>query len=274
MRIMQNVTAYTAHRNFTNTGNAMSKNLEKLSSGYRINRAADDAAGLAVSEKMRTQVNGLDQAKKNALDGISLVQTAEAGMHEIHTMLQRMRTLAVQTSNGTYTSTDRNLVQKEVNQLVSEIDRLASATQFNELNVLTATKDKELGSIRFHIGANKNEALTVKMSGISTTRLGIGSLSISTVTKSENAIHALTSAINKVSTKRSELGATQNRLDHTLNAIGIAHENMAASEARIRDLDMAQEMMGFTKNQILLQAGTSMLAQANQMPQSVLSLLG
>ncbi|MDI6785652.1 MAG: flagellin [bacterium] len=269
MRIMQNITAYTAHRNFTNTGNNMSKNLEKLSSGYRINRAADDAAGLAVSEKMRTQVNGLNQAKRNAQDGISLVQTAEAGMHEIHSMLQRMRTLAVQTSNGTYTSTDRKLVQAEVAQLLQEIDRLASATQFNELQVL-----KTSGSVRFHVGANKDEILAATMQKVGVSELKIKGMTISTVAKAEVAIASLTSAINRISTQRSDLGAIQNRLDHTLNAIGIASENMAASEARIRDLDMAQEMMGFTKNQILLQAGTSMLSQANQMPQNVLGLLG
>ncbi|MBU0599666.1 flagellin [bacterium] len=273
MRIMQNITAYIAHRHFGNTNKNMDKNLEKLSSGYRINRAADDAAGLAVSEKMRTQVNGLDQARRNALDGVSLVQTAEAAMHEMHTMLQRMRTLAVQTANGTYTSTDRNLVQTEVKQLIDEIDRLSSATQFNELNILKLTS-----SIKFHIGANKNEIMAVNIGVMSSSQIGIkkGStyLSISTIARAESAIFALTSAINAISVKRANLGAVQNRLDYTLNALGIAHENMAASEARIRDLDMAKEMMDFTKNQILMQAGTSMLAQANQVPQSVLALLG
>jgi flagellin len=247
----------------------MGKNLEKLSSGYRINRAADDAAGLAVSEKMRTQVNGLAQARRNALDGVSLIQTAEAAMHEMHTMLQRMRVLAVQTSNGTYTSKDRVLVQTEVDQLIDEIDRLASATQFNELQIL-----KMNGSIRFHIGANKDEVMSVNIGELSSSGIGIKGLSISTITKAESAMSVLTSAINSISTKRAKLGALQNRLDHTLNALGIAYENMAASESRIRDLDMAREMMDFTKNQILLQAGTSMLAQANQIPQSVLALLG
>ncbi|MDI6785651.1 MAG: flagellin [bacterium] len=273
MRIMQNITAYTAHRHFGNTNNRVGKNLEKLSSGYRINRAADDAAGLAVSEKMRTQVNGLSQARRNALDGVSLIQTAEAAMHEMHTMLQRMRTLAVQTSNGTYTSKDRSLVQTEISQLIDEIDRLSSATQFNELNVL-----KLSSSIRFHIGANKDEIMSVNIGVIGASEIGIKKsgvkLSISTITKAESAIAVLTSSINTISTKRALLGALQNRLDHTLNALGIAHENMAASEARIKDLDMAEEMMDFTKNQILMQAGTSMLAQANQVPQSVLALLG
>ncbi|MFH1449030.1 MAG: flagellin [bacterium] len=265
---MQNITAYAAHRNVGNTETAMAKNLEKLSSGYRINRAGDDAAGLAVSEKMRTQVKGLEQSGANSLDAISLVQTAEAGMHEVHSMLQRVRTLAVQSSNATYTSADRALMNTEVVQLKSEINRLASATQFNEKPVLGATS-----TYAFHVGANKDETLSTTIKKVSTTQLGISNLSISTVTKAEAAISNLSSAINTISGQRSDLGAVQNRLEHTLNATGIARENMAGAEARIRDLDVAKEMMDFTKNQILMQAGTSMLAQANQAPQSVLSLL-
>ncbi|MDI6786004.1 MAG: flagellin [bacterium] len=268
MRIRQNITGLIAYRLLGNNVTRMGKSLEKLSAGYRIIRASDDAAGLAVSEKMRTQVKGLEQGNKNALDAVSLVQTAEAGMHEIHSMLQRLRTLSVQSSNATYTSTDRSLMQTEVNQLLEEIDRLASSTQFNEQKVL-----KNGESLRFHVGANKNEVMTTTIPVVGTSQLSIKGLSISTMTKAETSISSLSNAINSISEQRSNLGAVQNRLEHTLNATSIAMENMVASEARVRDLDIAKEMMEYTKTMILIQIGMAMLSQANQNPKMVLSLL-
>jgi flagellin len=256
-----------------------------LASGYRIVTAADDAAGLAVSERMRTQSRGLAQARLNIQDAISLVQTGEAGMHEIHAMLQRMRVLAVQAANETLTDADRRLLQEEVTNLVEEIDRLASGTVFNTMRILRATGGEFVWipevpapvparRFTFHVGANKGEVIRVPIPRVSTTTLLVEGLSITTRTAAEAAISTLDIAVNRLSGWRAGLGAAQNRLEHTLNATGIAFESISAAESRIRDLDFAAEMMEFTKRQILVQAGVAMLAQANMLPQTVLALIG
>ncbi|WP_277998879.1 flagellin [Moorella sulfitireducens] len=269
MRINQNISALNAYRNLTVTNNALTKSMEKLSSGLRINRAADDAAGLAISEKMRGQIRGLNQAIRNAQDGISLIQTAEGALNETHSILQRMRELAVQSANDTNTDEDRAQLQQEISQLLAEIDRIADTTQFNTKNLLNGS----FANAVIHIGANSDQTLTVTIGTMSVSAIGVNGLSISTQTKADDAISTIDTAIKKVSTERSKLGAIQNRLEHTIANLSVASENLSAAESRIRDLDMAQEMVNFTKNQILAQAGTAMLAQANAQPQTVLQLL-
>ena len=269
MRIQHNITALNAHRNLYNNNSSVGKNLEKLSSGYKINRAGDDAAGLAISEKMRAQITGLDMAKKNAEDGVSLVQTAEGALTEVHSMLNRMVELATQSANGTYSSTNRSEMQKEINQLREEINRIGKASKFNGISLFTA------GSITLHVGesgATYNQ-LKVTLSDLSTSALTISSMSITTSASARNAISSINKAIDKISSMRSTFGALQNRLEHTINNLGVQHENLSAAESRIRDVDMAKEMMAYTKNNILVQASQAMLAQANQVPQGVLQLL-
>lgn len=372
MRIQHNISALNTHRNLAFNNAQASKNLEKLSSGYKINRAGDDAAGLAISEKMRGQIRGLDMAQKNSQDGISLIQTAEGALHETHAILQRMRELAVQSSNDTNMNvTDREAMQSEVNALVEEIDSIASRTEFNTQKLIDGSfQDK-----KFHIGANKDQNINIKIAGMDAksiklvkeedlkksadqktdiksfgdlhadfkhsgkkvdgevylkatpeggtegfyhisnfevdkiksgktealklkegvtdklelkkysgkdlvavkaddsgkTHIG---LSLNNQATSNNAIKTINDALNVVSTQRADLGAIQNRLEHTINNLGASSENLTAAESRIRDTDMAKEMMGFTKNNILMQAAQSMLAQANQQPQGVLQLLG
>lgn len=364
LRINQNIAAYNAHRNLTLTDNLLSKSLERLSSGLRINRAADDAAGLSISEKLRSQVRGLQQAVRNAQDGISLIQTAEGALQETHAILQRMRELAVQASNGTLTDNDRAAIQQEVSSLIEEVTRIAESTKFNgetlldgglassisvvgtslapaygiskveslgaapgtyylsfddagtltlsdgtdsevvavtvptgafETSVVTfsrfsvavtinsaltadiASGDGEFqvtaGSMYLHIGAYKDETITVSIGDMRADALGISTLDVSTIAGAEAAISALDSAIGEVSEQRSDLGAVQNRLEHTIANLGVAVENISASESRIRDVDMAAEMVNFTRQQIMIQAGTAMLAQANAVPQTVLQLL-
>ncbi|NBJ04448.1 flagellin, partial [Lachnospiraceae bacterium] len=229
----------------------------------------DDAAGLAISEKMRAQITGLDMAKKNAEDGVSLVQTAEGALTEVHSMLNRMVELATQSANGTYSSTNRSEMQKEINQLREEINRIGKASKFNGISLFTA------GSITLHVGesgATYNQ-LKVTLSGLSTSALTISSMSITTSASARNAISSINKAIDKISSMRSTFGALQNRLEHTINNLGVQHENLSAAESRIRDVDMAKEMMAYTKNNILVQASQAMLAQANQVPQGVLQLL-
>ncbi len=274
MRIQHNINALNSLRqlgiNNTNTG----KNLEKLSSGYRINRAGDDAAGLAISEKMRAQIRGLEQAQSNANDGISLIQTAEGGLNETHAILQRMRELAVQSSNGTYDQdNDRANLDLEVKELKSEIDRIATSTKFNGKSLLNG--DLQSTGLTLQIGANKSDAeqVVLKISSMNTTGLSISSISVSSDTGANSAITALDNAINLVSKARAGLGAMQNRLEHTINNLGVTTENLTAAESRIRDVDMAKEMMQYTKNSILTQAAQAMLAQANMQPQGVLQLL-
>ncbi|MEC0118355.1 flagellin N-terminal helical domain-containing protein [Paenibacillus apiarius] len=269
MFINTNVGAINAHRNLGINNNAMGKTMEKLSSGFRINRAADDAAGLAISEKMRFQIGGMNQAMRNAQDGISLIQTAEGALTEVHSMLQRLNTLANQSATGTYDNKDRANTQKEVDALLAEIKNIATSTNFNGTKLLSAA-----GSIKFQIGVDKTNVLTAKLAAMGTTALGLNGLKISSQSAAASALAKISSAINKVSAQRADFGAVQNRLEHTINNLGVTAENLSASESRIRNADMAKEMTDFTRNQILVQAGTAMLAQANSAPQSVLKLLG
>lgn len=273
LQINTNIAAMNAYRNLSSTQGAMATSLERLSSGLRINRAADDAAGLAISEKLRAQTNGLDQATSNAQDAISLVQTAEGALNETHSILQRMRQLSVQSANDTNTSDDRAAIQKEVTALNSELDRIASTTQFNGQNLLDGTGGTA-GSFTFQIGANSGQTVSVAFAKADTTTLGTGAVDVTTQAGAASALTAVDAAIKTVSGDRADLGAVQNRLQHTINSLSVASENSAAAESRIRDTDMAKEMTSFTRSQILQQAGVSMLAQANSAPQSVLKLLG
>jgi flagellin len=270
LRINQNVAAFNAYRNLSVTDGQMSKSLEKLSSGFRINRAADDAAGLSISENLRSKVGGFKVAQRNAQDGVSLVQTAEGALNEVHSLLQRVRDLAVQSANtGANDSDSRTAAQTEVTAALSEIDRIASATVYGSKQLLNSDDT----SFQFQVGASGDSfnQISVTVDSMTTAGLGLDTLSVSS--GGTDAIATIDAAIKTVSTQRSELGAVQNRLEHTLNNLGVAVENLAASESRIRDTDMASEMVEFTRAQILSQAGTSMLSQANQAPQSVLSLL-
>lgn len=297
MIINHNIAAMNTHRQLgANTANT-NKSVEKLSSGLRINRAGDDAAGLAISEKMRGQIRGLDMASKNAQDGISLIQTAEGALNETHSILQRMRELAVQSASDTNTTTDRGELQKEVDELAKEITRIANTTEFNTKKLLdgsasTGGSVTSAANLSFHIGANADQnisltilamdAKTLAVAGTgtsnaaatgSTAAITNDGISVSSAASANAAITAINSAIVTVSAERSKLGAYQNRLDHTINNLGTTSENLSAAESRIRDVDMAKEMMSQTKNNILAQAAQAMLAQANQQPQGVLQLL-
>ncbi|BCV20782.1 flagellin [Moorella sp. Hama-1] len=318
MIINHNIAALNTYRQLSSVNSATSKSLEKLSSGLRINRAGDDAAGLAISEKMRGQIRGLDQAQRNAQDGISLIQTAEGGLNETHSILQRMRELADQAANDTLTQDDRVQIQKEINQLTEEVQRIGVTTEFNTQKLL----DSSYSNKKIHIGANESQTLTIDISDMrsmaisSTGTATSGALSLASTagaatitdssgntatvneinlvyytstglytsttgyaisvmdqTSAESAITMFQKAIDTVSTERAKLGAYQNRLEHTINNLGTASENLSAAESRIRDVDMAKEMMNFTRNNIISQAATAMLAQANQVPQQVLQLL-
>jgi flagellin len=284
LRIQTNVEAFNAHRQLTATADKAAKAMEKLSSGYRINRAADDAAGLAISEKMEAQIGGLDQAQRNAQDGVSLVQTAEGALGEVHSMLQRIRDLKVQASNDTLAGEDKEAIGSEVAQLSKEITDIRGQTQFNGIKLLDGSKS----SVSFQVGANSGETIDVDTQDITSAGFGTGgmnaivALSADTAASAAGAASAafasvtldnIDDAIKAVSSLRGTFGAVQNRLDHRLNNLSTYQENLVASESRIKDVDMASEMVNFSKLQILQQAGTSMLAQANQAPQSVLSLL-
>ena len=321
MRIQHNITALNAHRNLSNNNTSVGKNLEKLSSGYRINRAGDDAAGLAISEKMRAQITGLETAQKNANDGISLVQTAEGALTEVHSMLNRMVELATQAANGTYSTTNRQEMQKEINRLNEEIDRISQTANFNGTKLFTAgtlsnstattgaggsgTTGTAAATITLHVGDSHETANQLKVTfqqmsssslGLhstdpntfaktlgtgtftSATATGVDAMTIANIdlTSAEGARHAISvanAAIDMVSSMRSDFGAMQNRLDHTINNLSVQEENITAAESRIRDVDMAKEMMAYTKNNILVQSAQAMLAQANQVPQGVLQLL-
>ena len=270
MRIQHNISALNTHRNLGFNNAQAAKNLEKLSSGYKINRAGDDAAGLSISEKMRGQIRGLDMAQKNAQDSISLIQTAEGALNETHSILQRMRELAVQSSNDTNVDADRTALQKEVDALTSELTRIAEDTEFNTQTLLAGGFTGKV----FHIGANEGQSITLDIEAMDAAGLGVDGVKIDSQTDADEAITTINNALSTVSTQRSALGAVQNRLEHTINNLGATSENLTAAESRIRDTDMAKEMMGFTKNNILMQAAQSMLAQANQQPQGVLQLLG
>ena len=288
MVIQHNIAANNAYRNLSANASNGQKNLEKLSSGYRINRSADDAAGLAISEQMRSKINGLDQATSNANDAIGLIQTAEGALTETHSMLQRMVTLATQSANGTYNSTARGAITAEVTALKEELNRIASTTDYNGVKPLntgnapgaapavgggTPTPAPAAGGIVVQIGPTAGETLTIATAKMGSTALGVNAVDVSTVSKANSAITTINKAINSVSTHRAKLGASQNRLEHTINNLKTTNENMTAAESRIRDTDMAKEMAAFTKNNILNQAAQSMLSQANQQPQGVLSLL-
>ena len=271
MVVQHNMQAMNANRQLGVTTEGQKKVTEKLSSGYKVNRAADDAAGLTISEKMRSQIRGLTQASSNAQDGVSVVQTAEGALTEVHSMLQRMNELAVKAANGTNTTADRVAIQSEISALTSEISRVAESTQFNTLDLLKGTFDKAI-----QVGAANVEAqrINIKIDGMSATSLGVNTVKVSSLDGARSAITAITTAIAKVSKQRSDLGAIQNRLEHTIANLDNIVENTTAAESQIRDTDMAKTMVEYTKNNILAQAGTSMLAQANQSTQNVLSLLG
>ena len=268
LRIQNNIDAFNAHRQLVATGERLSKSMERLSSGYRINRAADDSAGLAISEKLRAQAMGLDQAQRNAADAVSLVSTAEGAMSEVHAMLQRVRELAVQYNNGTLATSDKTAIESEVTQLGSEVSRIGSQTTFNGIALLTGS-----ANISFQVGANDNETLSVN--AVSLYGSGNGFKVDSAVFTFSGTVNLsnIDTAIENVSSARGTFGSVQNRLEHTINNLATFEENLQSSESRIRDVDMASEMVEFTKLGILQQAGTAMLAQANQSPQSVLSLL-
>ncbi len=269
MIVQHNLTAMNTNRQLGITTSAQAKSTEKLSSGYRINRAGDDAAGLSISEKMRSQIRGLDKASSNASDGISAIQVAEGALNESHSILQRMNELATQAANDTNTSTDRTAIKAEIDQLVSEIDRIQSTTQFNTMNLL----DGEFTGKNLQVGALEGQTIAISIGKMDATSLKVNALDVTDNAKAGKAMTDIQKAIESVSTQRSELGAVQNRLEHTIANLDTTSENTSSAESRIRDVDMAAEMVTYSKNNILAQAGQSMLAQANQSNQGVLSLL-
>ena len=277
MRIQHNIAALNSYKNLTSNNSTVGKNLEKLSSGYRINRAGDDAAGLAISEKMRAQITGLETASKNANDGISLIQTAEGAMTEVHSMLNRMVELAQQSANGIYDDgVDRKNLQTEFSELKKEIDRISDGTSFNGKKLLNG--DLVGGAnktLTLQIGETSDDynQIAVTIGKMNSASLTLNSIKVDSQSSASAAVSVIKKAIDKVSSVRGKLGATQNRLEHTINNLSVASENMTAAESRIRDVDMAKEMMSYTKNNILVQASQAMLAQANQVPQGVLQLL-
>ena len=268
MIINHNMNALNAHRNMAFNTGAAGKSMEKLSSGLRINRAGDDAAGLAISEKMRSQIRGLDQAVRNSQDGISLIQTAEGALNETHSILQRMRELSVQASNDTNVTADRTAIQREMSQLSLEVSRIAHKTTFNNRVLLGG-----VGELTIQTGANSGDITKISLMEMDALKLSVETLEVSDTDKAQAAITKISTAITTVSTFRANLGAFQNRLEHTINNLSVNSENLTAAESRIRDVDMAKEMMTFSKNNILQQAAQAMLAQANQQPQGVLQLL-
>jgi flagellin len=298
MIINNNISALNSYRNLTDVDGRIAKSMEKLSSGVRINRAGDDAAGLAISEKMRGQIKGLDMAKRNSQDAISLIQTAEGALNETHSILQRMRELAVQSANDTNTSSDRQQIQKEMDQLRQEVDRISLTTEYNTKKLLNGDFDESNGNfVKFQVGANENQTVQLTFNNMSAEAIGIaGTEEVTTtddrgnevtktvvspdraidVTTSDSAASSITSindAIEMVSEERAKYGAIQNRLEHTINNLSVSGENLQAAESRIRDTDMAKEMVAYSKDKIISQSGNAMLAQANTAPQSVLQLL-
>jgi flagellin len=280
MIINHNLSAINSHRVLKFQNDEVSKNMETLSSGMRINRAGDDASGLAVSEKMRTQVKGLRQAERNAEDGMSMIQTTEGYIQEMNDIIQRIRVLAIQSSNGIYTQEDRQMIQVEVSQLVDEVDRIASQAEFNKMNLLQGdfARGSRSASMWFHIGPNQHQRERVFIATMTARSLALKKednslITLSTAEFANEAIGTLDEALYRINKQRANLGAYFNRLEHATKGLMNAYENTQASESRIRDADMAEETVAFTKNQILVQSGTAMLAQANVRPQSVLSLL-
>ena len=285
MVINHNMSAMFSNRQLGVTQGSLTKDMEKLSSGEKINRAGDDASGLAVSEKMRSQIRGLNQASRNASNGISFIQATEGYLQETTDIVQRIRELAVQSSNGIYSDEDRMQIQVEVSQLIAEVDRIASTAQFNGMNMLTGRfaqangENSVTGSMWLHIGANMDQRIQVFIGTMTASALGLREVGTETIMNigtpgdANQAIGTLDEALKSINKQRADLGAYQNRLDHAVKGLDIAAENTQASESRIRDTDMAKQMVEFTKNQVLSQAGTAMLAQANSQSQSVLSLL-
>ena len=274
MVVQHNLQAANTNRQLGITTSAQAKSTEKLSSGYKINRAADDAAGLSISEKMRSQIRGLNKASSNAQDGVSLVQTAEGALNETHSILQRMNELATQAANGTNTSVDRSAIRAELDQLTSEINRIQSTTQFNTMNLLDGTFSGTTKQMKLQVGALSGQSIDFSIANMCATKIGLKTtLSVSTFTKAGSYMKSVQDAIEVVSKQRSAMGAIQNRLEHTIANLDTTSENTQSAESRIRDTDMASEMVTYSKNNILAQAGQSMLAQANQSTQGVLSLL-
>ena len=285
MVINHNMSAMYSNRQLGVTNVSLQKDMEKLSSGMKINRAGDDASGLAVSEKMRAQIRGLNQASRNASNGISFIQATEGYLQETTDIMQRIRELAVQSANGIYTDEDRMQIQVEISQLVAEVDRIASSAQFNGLNMLTGRYAKQTGensvtgSMWFHIGANMDQRMEVYIGTMTAVALGVRELgdetiiSLASPAEANRAIGTIDEALKKINKQRADLGGYQNRLEHAVKGIDIAAENLQAAESRIRDTDMAKEMMAYTSKNVIAQAAQSMLAQANSQPQNVLSLL-
>ena len=269
MVVQHNLSAMNTNRQMGTITSSLQKSTEKLSSGYRINRAGDDAAGLSISEKMRSQIRGLNKASSNAQDGISLIQVAEGALNETHSILQRMNELATQAASDTNTSVDRTAISAEMDQLTSEINRIQSTTQFNTMNLLDGSFKGDL-----QVGSLKGQTISISISKMNAASIGVSGLKVTSNSLAGTAMSSIQKAIESVSTQRSKLGAIQNRLEHTINNLDTTSENTQAAESRIRDTDMASEMVEYSKNNILQQAGQSMLAQANQQNQGVLSLLG
>jgi flagellin len=281
MRISHNMSAIFANRQIKLVSERLDKAIEKLASGEAINRAGDDASGLAVSEKMRTQMNGLIQAEKNAQNGISFIQVAEGSLQQVNDILQRIRMLSIQAANGIYSNQDRIQIQVEVSQLIDEVDRIATSAEFNRQKILTGmyARNSRSGNMYFHVGPNQNQRMLAVIATMSARSLNLldannRKRSLSSVAQANALVGFVDSALDKLNRQRADLGAYYNRMENTIRALSYSHENMVAAYSRIRDADMAAEMVEFTKNQILVQSGTAMLAQANFKPQLVLKLLG
>jgi len=279
MRINHNMSAVFANRHLQRVSEQMDKSIEKLSSGERINRAGDDASGLAVSEKMRTQINGLLQAEKNSQNGLSFIQVAEGSLQQINDILQRIRTLSVQSANGIYSNADRRQIQVEVSQLIEEVDRIVTSAEFNRMKMLVGTfaRGSRTGSMFFHVGANQSQRMRAYIATISSRALGLvegnRKHSISTIGMANSMIGIVDVAMDKLNRQRADLGAYYNRMENTISALSRSYENMLAADSRIRDTDMAAEMVEFTKNQILVKSSVAMMAQANTKPTLILQLL-
>ena len=279
MKINNNLSAMFSHRQLKVGSMRMAKSIEKLSTGMRINRAGDDATNLAVSEKMRTQIKGLKQAEQNAMNGLSFIQVSESGMVQVNNMLQRVRQLSVQAANGIYSNSDRQQIQVEVSQLIDEIDRISTTVQFNRRQVLTGdyARNSTKASMFFHVGPNQNQRIQAYIATMNAQALGLYQANekkkISTVGEANDMIGAVDSALDRLNRQRADLGAYYNRIESTAQALGSAYENMVTAESRIRDADMAEELIKFTRNQVALQSNTAMLAQANALPRLALKLV-
>lgn len=269
MIINHNMSAHFVNRQLSKAGQDMSSSIEKLSSGYRINKAGDDASGLAVSEKLRSQIRGIGQAVRNAQNGISFLQTAEGSMQEMHSILHRMRELSIQSANQIYSTEDRLLIQVEVSQLKQELGRIVDVTSFNQLKIL----DGSLKELKFHVGPDKDQTIQVSVDNMDTKALKVDTVDISTANAANTSLGSIDSAVNSVSTQRAKLGAWQNRMNHVVSTLSVAAENLTAAESRIRDTDMAKEMIEFTRSDILTKTGVAMLVQANLQSKTVLKLL-